>query len=135
MLISLGTGSCSLSYSLATTIQSSGHLYTFEFNKDRFENAQEFFTKSNLTQVTVTHRDVCSLGFLPLPNETKYNLSLCDAVFLDLPKPWEAIPHAKACMKVGAKICCFSPCIEQVQKTHELLRKEGFSNLFNFIFS
>lgn len=41
--------------------------------------------------VTVTHRDVCGEGF-PLSQ-------VVDAVFLDLPKPWECISSAKNAMK------------------------------------
>lgn len=42
--------------------------------------------------VTVTHRDVCQDGFR-LTN-------VADAVFLDLPKPWEVIPSAKQAIKL-----------------------------------
>lgn len=49
-------------------------------------------------------------------------------MFLDLPQPWEAILHAKESFKERSigRICCFSPCIEQVQKNAEALRKHGF---------
>ena len=41
--------------------------------------------------VTVKQRDVCQNGF-DLEN-------VADAVFLDLPHPWDAIPHAKRGLK------------------------------------
>jgi len=47
----------------------------------------------NYNNVTVIHRDTCGVGFLPENNE--FELQNIDAVFLDVPKPWEAIIHAK----------------------------------------
>ena len=75
-------------------------------------------------------------------------------VFLDLPMPWEAIAAAKSAMKVssnrpsfpislssslkcgfpcpqlsGGRLCSFSPCIEQVQRTCQQLRDLHYSGL------
>lgn len=128
LVIESGTGSGSLSFSLATTIQDTGHLYTFEFNKERFENAKTVFKKLRKDNITVVWRDSCGEGFLPKAND-EYKLPKVDSVFLDLPKPWEAVVHAANVMKKGARICCFSPCIEQVQKTHDALRNNGFMEM------
>ena len=72
------------------------------------------------------HRDVCKDGF--------GIDSLADAVFLDLPAPWEAVPHAKQSLKAGelTRICCFSPCVEQVQRTCTALREFGFFDVEMF---
>jgi len=55
-------------------------------------------------------------------------------VFLDLPSPWEALPHLKGNFRQNStvKIATFSPCIEQVFKTLEVLKEEGFKDIKMF---
>ena len=106
------TGTCSLSVSMAKTLFPYGHLYTFEFNQMRYQKAKEDFLKLGLSEyVTVNHRDVLAEGFLL---EDKVVKESVDAVFLDLPRPEEAVAHAYLVLKKKGKICNFSPCIEQV---------------------
>ena len=61
--------------------------------------------------VTCTYRDVLSEGFLL---EDSVKPDTIDAVFLDLPRPEEAVKHAYQVLKVKGRLCNFSPCIEQV---------------------
>lgn len=69
--------------------------------------SEEFSRHGFGERVSVLHRDVCDEGFGVE--------DIADAVFLDLPKPWEALPHAVTAIKLsGGRICSFSPCIEQV---------------------
>lgn len=87
-----GTGSASLSHSIIRSILPDGHLYTFEFHKERAQKAEEEFKDHGLSDyVTVTHKDVCQFGF-DLED-------VADAVFLDLPVPWDALPSAKKALK------------------------------------
>jgi len=123
VVLESGTGSGSLSHALIRTVAPHGHLHTFDFHAERTEKARTEFGEHGLSDlVTATHRDVCSLGF-GLTNKA-------DAVFLDLPHPWEVIQHAKDAMKKsGGRLCSFSPCIEQVQKTCQKLKECGFTEV------
>jgi tRNA (adenine57-N1/adenine58-N1)-methyltransferase len=83
VVVESGTGSGSLSHSFAQAVAPLGHLFTFEFNEDRVVKAREDFAAHGLSDlVTVTHRNVCELGFPRIHGGV-------DCVFLDLPTPWE----------------------------------------------
>ncbi|XP_048829878.1 tRNA (adenine(58)-N(1))-methyltransferase catalytic subunit TRMT61A [Brienomyrus brachyistius] len=118
-----GTGSGSLSHSIVRSIAPTGHLYTVEFHQQRADKAAEEFREHKVGHlVTVINQDVCKDGF---------GVSgVADAVFLDIPSPWEAVPHAKSAMKKqGGRVCSFSPCIEQVQRTCAALAEHGFQEI------
>ncbi|KAJ9598840.1 hypothetical protein L9F63_026627, partial [Diploptera punctata] len=94
VVIEAGTGSGSLSHALIRCIKPNGHLHTFDFHEHRVSVAKEEFASHGLAKyVTVQQRDVCQNGFGDELN------GKADAVFLDLPHPWEAVPHALAAMK------------------------------------
>jgi tRNA (adenine57-N1/adenine58-N1)-methyltransferase len=122
IVLESGTGSGSFSHSMARTIYPEGRLYSFEYHQTRAETAIEEFKLHGLDEIiTVEHRDVCKDGF-GLEN-------LVSAVFLDLPSPWEALESAYTAFsndKAG-RICCFSPCIEQVHLTCDALKRLGFT--------
>ena len=63
-VVESGTGSGSLSQAIASVIQNSGHLFTFEFSEDRVKNAQTIFPLLKINNITVTHRDVYAEGFV-----------------------------------------------------------------------
>lgn len=117
----VGTGSGSMTHALARTVAPNGHVYTFDFHEHRAQVAQKEFQEHGLDSVvTCAHRDVCQDGF--------GIEGLADAVFLDLPHPWKAVDAAAAALKPGCvgRLCSFSPCVEQVQRTCEALRAHGF---------
>ncbi|KAN0065638.1 tRNA (adenine-N(1)-)-methyltransferase catalytic subunit trm61 [Thecaphora frezii] len=107
-----------------TVPEMEGKLWSFEFHAGRAEKARAEFAAHGLDRVaTLTHRNVCKDGF---------GLSdAADAVFLDLPAPWEAVPFATTALrrKTLGRICCFSPCIEQVLKTVTALMENGFTDI------
>ncbi|PNF31726.1 tRNA (adenine(58)-N(1))-methyltransferase catalytic subunit TRMT61A [Cryptotermes secundus] len=99
VVVESGTGSGSLSHALIRCIKPQGHLYTFDFHEYRVSVAREEFEAHGIGQfVSVEKRDVCQDGF-----GTELN-GKADAVFLDLPHPWEAVPHAAASIKDLGKL-------------------------------
>lgn len=123
-VIEAGTGSGSLTHTFSRACGTSGKVFSYEFHKQRFDQAQQEFLDHGLTNVHLTHRNVCSDGF-DVDTEV-----LATAVFLDLPAPWEAVPHLNRVIgSQRTSICCFSPCIEQVDKTIRALHANGWSGI------
>lgn len=127
IVIESGTGSGSFTHSLARTVYPNGHVFTFEYHEERYKSALLEFELHFLSPllITVAHSNVVTNGF------GTGCTGIADAVFLDLPKPWEAIVHAKETFRKNqpGRICCFSPCIEQVQKTIAALDSHGFKQI------
>ncbi|KAK0464198.1 tRNA methyltransferase complex subunit Cpd1 [Desarmillaria tabescens] len=112
-VIEAGTGSASFSHSVIRSVGSAGHLWSYEFHEARAAKASLLVMVSS-TVVTLTHRNV-----------------LMYIVFLDIPAPWDAIEHAKKALRKDCitRICCFSPCMEQVLRTVSALNDAGFTDI------
>ncbi|CDJ45670.1 tRNA (adenine-N(1)-)-methyltransferase catalytic subunit, putative [Eimeria brunetti] len=146
-IVEAGTGSGSLSYSLAMALRPNGRLFTFEFHEQRWQEAREEFKLLGISgEVEAIHRDVCADGFclqqvpagIPassslseraIVEENEQNLPAphaADGVFLDLPSPWLALKHADHVLKGGGRLVTFSPCVEQLHKTFVAAQELGF---------
>ncbi|WKX89210.1 hypothetical protein Q1695_008678 [Nippostrongylus brasiliensis] len=116
-----GTGSGSLSHAIAMAVAPTGHLYTHDIEESRTKKVEQEFKEHGLADVTTAVvQNVCTDGF--------FVTNACDGVFLDVPAPWEAIPHAAGAISRtrGGRLVSFSPCIEQVQRACEIMRQVGF---------
>ena len=84
-------------------------ILTVLFQSPSFHSSKEFSEHGLDSIVTCRQSDACEAGFVGVDEEA-------DAVFLDLPRPWDAIVNAKKALRkdVDTRICSFSPCIEQV---------------------
>lgn len=98
-----GTGSGSLTASLARAVAPNGHVHTFDFHADRAAQAQSEFKELDVSHlVTAGRRDVAEEGF---PAELDGKV---DGLVLDIPSPWLAVGGAKKALKPGGRICTFS---------------------------
>ncbi|CAK9437550.1 uncharacterized protein LODBEIA_P19280 [Lodderomyces beijingensis] len=126
-VIEAGTGSASFTHAFARTVAGTGHVYTYEFHEPRYLEAEKELKEHGLDNTTITHRDVCKEGFEidAVPDLDG------DVIFLDLPSPWDAIPHLDSVISSTrrAAVCCFSPCIEQVAKTITALQENGWTSI------
>lgn len=131
-VIEAGTGSASFTHSFARTLGKQGKLFTYEFHEPRYLEAKKELQQHNLINTLITHRDVCEDGFEIENIPAEFALDIKgEAVFLDLPSPWTAIPHLDKVINQDVKvgICCFSPCIEQVDKTVHALEENGWTQI------
>ncbi|KAF5103464.1 hypothetical protein D0Z03_000181 [Geotrichum reessii] len=131
-VLEAGTGSGSFTHAMSRTVGNTGQVYTYEFHEHRYNEALGEIREHKLSNVTITHRDVCKNGFrLDLTAPEGEGRLDASAVFLDLPSPWLAIPNLKAVVsrERSTAICCFSPCIEQVTRTVEALKKDGWQHI------
>ena len=128
LVLESGTGSGSLTHSLARTVHPHGHVHTFDFHETRVQQAREELQRHGLAPrlVTCCCRDVSTAGF---PEELK---GRADAVFLDLPHPWLCIAFAHATLRSGGRVASFSPCVQQVQRTQQALRQHSFHTITTF---
>ena len=73
--------------------------------------------------VTCRHGDACISG---AAYEGIAPASI-DAIIFDLPQPWDAVVIASPLLRPGGRLCCFSPCIEQIARTMDILPAAGFT--------
>jgi tRNA (adenine57-N1/adenine58-N1)-methyltransferase len=116
-VIESGTGTGSLTTALAHYVGSTGKVYTYELRSEFQKNAAKNLERAKLiSNVEMKSGDV-TLG---------YEERDVDAVILDLAVPWLVVPHAYAALKPSGVLVSFSPTIDQVVKTTEALRENGF---------
>jgi len=116
-VLEAGIGSGSLTIALASAVSPSGKVISYDNREDFIKHALKNLKTMGLDGfVKAENRDV---------TEGIKEKDL-DAVIIDIPNPWDAVPHAWKALKVGGYLCTFSPLISQVEKTVDEIKKHGF---------
>ncbi|MCD6563812.1 MAG: tRNA (adenine-N1)-methyltransferase [Thermoproteales archaeon] len=116
-VLEAGTGSGVLTAIIANFVRPNGKVLTFEIRKDLYELAIKNIKKLGLeTYVRFHQADI---------REAEIDTDI-DAIILDLPDPWNVICKISHFLKIGGRIICFLPTINQIEKTYLALKEKGF---------
>ena len=117
IILEAGIGSGSLTIALANAVAPKGKVISYDIREDFIEHAIHNLENAGLNKyVTPILKDVTK-------GIDEKNL---DVIILDIPNPWEAIPHVWNALKPGGYLCSYSPLISQVEKTVKKLWDYSF---------
>ncbi len=114
-----GTGSGALTMALLRAVGPRGVVVTYE--------AREDFAQTALTNIERYMGPMPNL--IPLRRNVYEGISLLDdglpfdRLVLDLPEPWQVVPHAAQVLRSGGMYLSFVPTVPQVVQTVEALEK------------
>jgi len=116
-VVEAGTGTGALTSALAFYVRPTGRVYSYEIREEFLSNALRNLKRAGVSEyVELKNKDITQ-GI----DEREV-----DAVILDLATPWLVILHAYTALKGSGTLVSFSPTIDQVVKTAEALKENGF---------
>jgi len=120
-VLEIGTGSGAMTVAAATAVKPEGHVDTYEAREEFAEIAERNLKRASVISYVTVHRADATAG---IEGEN------FDAAILDVGDPWPLIPAVHRVLSGGAPMVSFSPTMNQVEKTAELLRQIGFVNVY-----
>lgn len=114
-----GTGSGALTMALLRAVGPAGLVVTYE--------ARDDFSRTALTNIERYLDSVSTL--MPLRRDAYEGIEvledgrLFDRLVLDLPEPWQVVPHAAQVLRSGGIYLSFVPTVPQVMQTVEALER------------
>lgn len=120
VVLEAGTGSGSLTAALAYTVGKTGKVISYEARKDM----QQLAVK-NLTRLGLEERVEFKLREIDVENG--FDEEGVDALFLDMPNPFDYIHHARKALKQGGFFGSILPTANQVSRLLYALRQFDFA--------
>jgi len=116
-VIEAGIGSGALSLALCDRVRPNGKVISYEIR-------EEF---ANIARKNLEDASLANLHELKLKDITKgIDEKDVDAVVLDLPEPWEAIPHAYQALLPSGSLAVYSPTVPQMELSVKKMWEVGF---------
>ena len=117
-VLEAGTGSGSMTVALAYVVGPQGRVVSYE-RRPEFQS----LARKNLERLGLDNRVDFKLGDIA----DGFSETDIDAVFLDVPNPWDYIQQVRAVLKPGGFFCNLVPTFNQVEKLLYSLRREHFA--------
>jgi tRNA (adenine57-N1/adenine58-N1)-methyltransferase catalytic subunit len=120
-----GTGSGALTITLLRAVGERGHVVSYEAREDFADTAMRNIERylGPIKNLTLRRKDI--YGGI---DETEL-----DRLILDLPEPWQVVPHAALALRSGGIYLSYVPTIPQVMQTVEALHRAAvFSMIQTF---
>ncbi len=117
-VIEIGTGSGAMTMVLSRLVAPSGKVFSYDRRSEFIENARLNLERSKAAAcVEFRAMDIGREGFVD---------DNIDAVFVDVPEPWEVVVHAASALKGGHHFVSWSPNVEQIKRTVDALSHHSF---------
>lgn len=116
LVVEGGAGSGALTILLANSVRPKGKVISYEKRDDFIRIAKKNVESAGLGDYVEFRRgDVTKV----------IDEKEVDAVVLDIPNPWDAVSNAFDGLKLGGHLACYSPTMNQVEKTVKEMRNFG----------
>jgi len=117
-VLEAGSGSGALTTALAAMVGPTGQVYSYD-NREALQN----LARKNIAKVGLSDRVTFKIGDVGNGFEER-NL---DAIFLDLPNPYDYLPQVREALKSGGFFGSILPTTNQVSRLINSLHREKFS--------
>lgn len=118
MVLEAGTGSGALTTAMAWAVGPQGHIFSYEQRPEMLALAQKNLDRLGmLDRVSLKQRDIAE-GFDEVG---------VDALFLDLPNPYDYLPQVRKALKSGGYFGTILPTTNQVSRLLHVLHANGFA--------
>jgi tRNA (adenine57-N1/adenine58-N1)-methyltransferase len=126
-VLEVGFGSAGLTLHLANTIGNKGLITTVELRPEHAEvglENVELATNSwgGFPEFNLVEADAYSSTTAKTVSEISQTY---DAISLDLPEPWQAIPHFAKLLAIGGRLSCYCPVTSQLEASWEACEAAG----------
>jgi tRNA (adenine57-N1/adenine58-N1)-methyltransferase catalytic subunit len=120
VVVEAGVGSAALTTALARAALPNGRVITYELREDFAQWGKENLDAAGLLGVVEVKVGDIRGGIAERG---------VDAVILDIPDPWNAVPTAWEALRAGGHFASYSPLVSQVEQTTQALLKQGFRDV------